>query len=100
MADAEAARGAREAPVGDQRHAVAHALAIDGGGRGQHLAHAGSAARPLVADHDNIARLVAALIDRREGVFLAIEAKRRTGEAQILHAGDLHDRALRREVAS
>ena len=29
MADAEAARGAREAAVGDQRHLVAHALAVD-----------------------------------------------------------------------
>src|SRR3546814_5428738 len=53
MTDAEAARGTREAAVGDERHRLAQALAVDGGGRGQHLAHAGAALRPLVADDDH-----------------------------------------------
>src|SRR5712671_7013232 len=44
MADAEAPGGAREAPVGDERHLLAHALAIDGRGGREHLAHAGAAA--------------------------------------------------------
>src|SRR5215469_97555 len=45
MADAEAAGGAGEAAVGDEGDLVAHALAVNGRGRRQHLAHAGTAAR-------------------------------------------------------
>src|SRR5262249_5002490 len=48
MANAEAAGRAREAPVGDERYLVAHALAIERRGGRQHLAHARPAARPLV----------------------------------------------------
>src|SRR4051812_40633418 len=50
MADAEAAGGAGETSIGDERHFVAHALAVERGGGGQHLTHAGTAARALVAD--------------------------------------------------
>src|SRR5206468_535869 len=53
MADAEAAGGAGEAAIGDERHLVAHALAVDGARGRQHLAHAGTAARPLIADDDD-----------------------------------------------
>src|SRR3546814_19677534 len=52
VADAEAARGAGEAPVGDQRHLVAHALAVDRRGSGQQLAHAGAALGARVAGDD------------------------------------------------
>src|SRR5579883_1478693 len=48
MTDAEAARAAREATVGDQRHVLAGALAVKRGRRRQHLAHAGAAARSFV----------------------------------------------------
>src|SRR5262245_48637652 len=61
MADAESPRGAGEAAVRDDRHLVAHALAVDGGGRCQHLAHAGTAARALVADDEDITLGVLAL---------------------------------------
>jgi hypothetical protein len=60
MADAEAARGAGEAAVGDQRHLVAHALAVDRRRGRQHLAHAGAALGALVADDDDVAFLVVA----------------------------------------
>src|SRR6266851_1502771 len=99
MADAEAVRRAGEAAVGDQRHPIADTLAVKGGGRRQHLAHAGPAARPLVADDDDVAVLVAALLDRGEGILFAIEAEGRAGKAQCLHAGDLYDRTLRRQIA-
>ena len=92
MADAEAARRAGEPPIGDQRHLLAHALAVDRRGGGQHLAHAGAALRALVADDDDVAGLVGARIDRGEGFLLAVEAQRGALEAQGLHAGDLHDR--------
>src|SRR3954453_22693100 len=48
MPDAEAARGAGEASIGDERHLVAHALPVERSGGGEHLAHAGAAARALV----------------------------------------------------
>src|SRR5260221_9019044 len=38
MADAEAAGGAGETPVGDERHLLAHALALDARGGAEHLA--------------------------------------------------------------
>src|SRR5579883_897369 len=100
MADAEAARRTGEAPVGDERDLVARALAIERCRRRQHLAHAGAAARAFIADDDDLARLVGAVLNRREGVLLAIEATRRPAELQVLHSGDLHDRPLRREIAA
>src|SRR6516164_10085450 len=99
MADAEAVGGAREPAVGQERHLVADTLAVEGRGRRQHLAHPGTAARPLIADDDDVALLVAALVDRLKRVLLAVEAQCRTAEAQIGHAGDLDDRPLRRKVA-
>ena len=77
MADAEAARGAGEAAVGDQRDLVAHALAVERGRGRQHLAHAGAALRALVADDEHVAFLVLARLDRGEGILLAVEAARR-----------------------
>src|ERR1043166_6720334 len=99
MADAEAARRAGEAPVGDERDLAVGALAVERGGRGKHLAHPGTAARPLVPDHQHVAFAVLACRDRREARLFAVEAARRAGELQVFHPGDLHDRALRREVA-
>src|SRR5919112_3900276 len=66
MADAETAGGAGESPVRDQSHLVAHALAVEGGRGGEHLPHAGTALRPLVADHQDLAFLVLAGPDRLE----------------------------------
>src|SRR4029077_16997297 len=74
MADAEAAGGTREAAIGNERNLVAHALAIDGRGRRQHLAHSGPAARSLVADHQHLAGLVLALAHGTEGILLAVAA--------------------------
>ena len=99
MADAEAARAARETSVSDERHLFARALPIKRRGRRQHLAHARSAARALVANDDDVAVLVVASSDRRETIFLGIEAAGGTGELVTLEAGDLHDRAVRCEVA-
>ena len=99
MANAEAVRRAREAAVGQQRHLLADTLAVERRRRRQHLAHARSAARPLIADDDHVALFVSALFDRFEGVLLAVEAQRRTAEAQRVHAGDFDDRTLRSEVA-
>jgi hypothetical protein len=101
MAHAEAARRAREAAIGDQRDLLAHALTGQGRGRGQHLAHPRAALRPLVADDDDLAFLVAAVLHGLEGVLLAFEDPRGAGEDLVLRrdARDLHDGPVGREVA-
>ena len=67
VADHQAARRAREAPVGEERDLLAHALAVDERGDAEHLAHAGAAARPFVADDEHVAFGVGARGDRGEG---------------------------------
>src|SRR6185312_1176556 len=74
MADAEPARRAGETAIGDERDLVAHALAIERRGRREHLAHAGAAARSLIADDENLAFLVGLLAHGLEAGFLAVEA--------------------------
>src|SRR3546814_15389868 len=93
MTNAEAAGRARESAVGDQRDRIADTLAVERRGGRQHLAHAGTALRPLVADDEDATFLVLALVDRLAGVFLTIEAAYRAAELQVLHAGELHDGA-------
>src|SRR5262249_29607499 len=99
VADAKAAGGAGEAAVGDERDLVAHALAVDGGRGGQHLTQPRTAAWALVADDDDIAGFVLAAAHRPVGVLLAIEAAGASGENEVLHPRDLHNRTLRRQVA-
>ena len=101
MADAEAAGRAGEAAVGDERDLVAHALAVERRRGREHLAHAGAAARALVADDENLAFLVLALGDGLEAGLLAVEAAGRAAEDLLVgrHARDLHDGAFGREVA-
>ena len=98
MANAEPAGGAGEPAVGDQGDLAAHPLPGQRRRGREHLPHAGTAARPFVADHDDLALLVGPLLDRLEGVLFAIKAARRTGKFQLRHARDLHDRTLRREI--
>src|SRR4051794_38677006 len=83
MADAEAAGGAGEAAVGDERDLAAHALARQRRGGLEHFAHAGTALGALVADHDDLAFPVGAVLDSLKGVLLPVEASRRTGEPQV-----------------
>ena len=61
VAGHQAARGAAEAAVGEQRDRLAHALADDRRRDAEHLAHAGAALRAFVADDDDIAGLDAVL---------------------------------------
>ena len=57
VADHHAARRAGEAPVGEQRDLLAHALPVEQRGDAEHLAHARAAARAFVADHEDVAGL-------------------------------------------
>src|SRR5260370_10222329 len=99
MADAEPVRRAREPPISNQRDFLADTLADKRAGGRQHLAHTRPALRTLVADDDHVADLVVAVPYRGERILLAIEAARRPGELQPLHACDFDDRPLRRQVA-
>src|SRR5262245_46703877 len=98
MTDAKPTRGAGEAAVGDERHLVAHALAVKRRGRRQHLAHAGAAFGALVADDDDVAFFVALGADGGEGVLLAIEKEGGAEEFQYLHTGQFDVVAVGREV--
>ena len=100
MAGHEAVCGAREAPVGQQRDVLAEARAVDRGGDGEHLAHAGPARRPLVADDHDVARLDAAVRDGVHRGLLALEDARRTGVEAALVPDELDDAALGGEVAA
>ena len=100
MARHEAVRRAGEAPVGEQRHGVAEAGAVDGGGHAEHLAHAGAADGPSLritttSPSDDAA--VGGGLHRR---LLAVEHARGAGVQAPLVAGELHDAALGREVAA
>src|SRR5882724_11585615 len=68
MADAEPAGGAGEPAIGHDGHLAAHPLPGQRRRGGEHFPHAGTAARPLIADHDHLALLVGLLLDRLEGV--------------------------------
>src|SRR5581483_11867036 len=85
MADTEAAGGAGEPAVGDECDLTAGALPGQRGRGGEHLPHAGTAARALVADDDDLAFPVGALLDGVEGVFLAVEAAGRPGKTEVRH---------------
>src|SRR5258707_7312422 len=58
MPNAEATRRTGKATVGDERNLAPHALAIERRRRRQHLAHAGTALGPLVADDEHVAFFV------------------------------------------
>src|ERR1700679_3987789 len=99
MTDTEPAGRTGEPAVGDQRDLAAHALPGQRRRGREHFPHARAATWPLIADHEDLALLVGPLLDRLEGILFTIEAAGRTGKFQIRHARDLHDRALRREIA-
>jgi heavy metal translocating P-type ATPase len=73
VADDEAVAAAGEAAVGDERDVLAEALAHDGAGGGEHLAHAGAALGAFVADDDDVALLDGAVEDGLERRLLGVE---------------------------
>src|SRR5207237_534401 len=77
VAEHQPARAAAEATIGDERDGFAQALSDQRRGHAEHLAHAGSAARAFVADHDHVAGLDLPVAHRRERVFFAFEPGRR-----------------------
>src|ERR1700733_98079 len=71
-------RRAAEAAVGDESDRVAEPPPDDGSRDPEHLAHAWPAARPLVADDDDVSRLDLARLYCRERSLFAVEDPRRT----------------------
>src|SRR5207302_11330870 len=61
--------------------------------------HAGTALRPLVADDDDFALAVGAVLDGLKGVLFPVEAASWTGEPQVGHSRDFHDRTFWRQIA-
>src|ERR1700753_159702 len=98
MADAEAAGSTGGPPVRDESDRAPQALPGQCRRGGQHFAHAGTAARPFIANHNDLALFVGLLLNRLEGVLFPIETTGRTGKFQTRHTRDLHDRAFRREI--
>src|SRR5438067_12917373 len=80
MADTESSSSAREPAVGDQRDLAAHALPGQRRRGREHFPHAGTAARSLIANDNDLAYLVGFLLDRLEGVVFPIEAPGRAGK--------------------
>ncbi len=99
MTDGEAAGCARETAVSEQRHRVAEAGADDRRGHREHLAHPRTAGRSLVADDHHVARLDGLLLDRLEGLLLAVEHPRGAPMLRALGARQLEHAAFRREIA-
>src|SRR5262249_45222106 len=74
VADAQAARAAAEAAIGDQGRAAAQlGDALDHAGQRQHLAHPRAATRAFVLDDDHVAGLDFAVHDGIGGGLLAVE---------------------------
>src|SRR5205807_5322316 len=66
---------------------------------GRIAARAWTPSRPLLTDPQQVSLAVVPTRHSSEARLFAVEAARRAGDLQVLHAGDLHDRALGREVA-
>ena len=76
MSDGCATGCAGKTSVGDEGYSRIELHAGDGRGRSEHLTHTRSAGRTLITDHDTVARLDLATVDRLDGVFLGVEAAR------------------------
>src|SRR2546423_1707254 len=73
MADHQAASRAGEAAIGEQRHRFAQPRSGKGSRDRKYSAHARSATRSFVTDHQYISRLDFVALDRSERIFFAIE---------------------------
>src|SRR5207244_6589346 len=100
VADAEAVGAAREAALGHERCVRAPTRTLHGTRDGEHLAHARTALRSLVADDDNVTGVDAATEDLLHGLVLAIEHAGRALEAELVEPGDLHHAAVGRQRAA
>ncbi len=101
VANTKSAGRAGKTAIGDQSHLFAHALTRQRRRGRQHFAHARPTCGALVADHQNLALFIFALLHRFERVFLAFKHPCRSDKPLVLrgHARDFHNRAVRCDVA-
>ena len=101
VADGRAAGGAGEPAVRDERDFLVEACARDGGGRREHLSHAGAAGGTFVPDDDDVAGFDLLAVDGLDGLFLTLEdAGRALVDEHFRSDGaSLDDTAVRSEVA-
>src|SRR5262249_51518669 len=99
IADAHPARRTGEAPVGDQGNLLAHPLAVDKRGHPEHFAHAGTADRTFVADHQHLAGDIVAVADRFDTGLFVLEYPGRALKTQASQAGNLDDGTIGTEIA-
>ncbi len=97
MADTETARTAREASIGDQRHFVGNALAVERRGRGQHFPHSRAAFWSLIPDDNDVAFGIRPGLDRGESVFFTIEDPGGSAMFQMFQSCYFYNRPLRRQ---
>ena len=99
--DEDAVGDAGEATVGDQRHVVAEATALELDGQHHHLGHAGRADGTDVAHDDDGPGCDLAASDGSHRLRLGVEHARGAAELALLQglAGQLQHAALGRDVA-
>src|SRR5438067_1716369 len=98
MTHDEPVAAAGKTSIGDQRDILAETFAHDRTRRGKHLAHAGSADRAFVANHDHVTGFHAALQNGVERDLLALEHDRFAAEREAFLAGNFGDGPLWREI--
>ena len=81
MADAEAARCAGEAAIGDERDLIAAPLAVNRRCGRQHFAHAWAALGAFVSNHEDFAILIIALL--HGGEASSSHSKTRAGPSNL-----------------
>ncbi|MPL67232.1 hypothetical protein SDC9_12923 [bioreactor metagenome] len=101
VADRQPRGAAREATVGEQGAFLAQPLRLQIARRVEHFLHPRAAARPLEADHHDLALMHLAGEDARDRVVLAFEDLGRAREFQdrVIDARGLHDAAVQRDIA-
>jgi hypothetical protein len=92
-------RPSRKTTLCDQRNILPKSPAHHGAGWRKHFAHTRSAARPFVADDNNVSFLDFAFKDRPHGRLLAVKDAGRSAESLAFLAADFCDGAFRCEVA-
>src|SRR5205085_7200033 len=84
----------------DEADRIAEAFADDRRRRREHLAHARTAARPFVADHEHIAGTDAVVENRAHRIFYGVEHASRARDLRALEPADFCDRSFGREIAA
>jgi len=98
VADADAAGGAREAAIGDERHLLPHLLAVDDRRHPEHLAHPRAADRAFIAYDQHLAGLIGERLDGTDAIFLALEDAGRSLMDEDREAGHLDQRSIGAEI--